>query len=65
MSDYNWKKKNMVGFTFSLFKTTDGDIIEVLTKQRSRREFIKNALRYYIANGCPVPEAKEEEGEAE
>ena len=65
MSDYNWKKQNTVFFGMRLFKTTDADIVTVLDKQKNKQGFVKAALRYYIANGCPVVETAKGEEEAE
>ena len=65
-AESEWKKKNTVFIGLRLFKTTDADIIEYTDKQTNKGRFVKKALRYYIANGCPEQETKnEEEGEQE
>ena len=53
MSDYKWKRQNTVYIGLNLFKTTDADILAFVEKQKSKQGFIKAAIRYYIANGCP------------
>lgn len=55
-AEYEWKKKNTVLFSTRLFKTTDADIITELDKHSNRGAFVKRAIRYYIANGCPEME---------
>lgn len=52
MSDYNWKKQNTVFVGLRFFKTTDADILSAL-EGKNKQGFIKAALRYYIAHGCP------------
>lgn len=59
-AEYEWKKKNTVLFSTRLFKTTDADIITELDKHSNRGAFVKRAIRYYIANGCPDEEKKED-----
>lgn len=59
-----WKKANTVHFGFRLFKTTDADILPYLDNTKNKQGFIKAALRYYIANGCPdmdTPDHSEDE----
>lgn len=55
-----WKKKNTVFIGLRLFKTTDADIIAYTDKEPNKGAFVKKALRYYIANGCPEAMGKEE-----
>ena len=55
MSSNAWKKINTVAFTLRLFKTTDADILPYLETE-NKPGFIKDAIRYYIANGCPEVE---------
>lgn len=61
MSDYKWKKENTVFVSMNLNKNTDADIISAMVG-KNKQAFFKNAIRYYIANGCPEP-AKEKEGD--
>ena len=61
MSDYKWKKENTVFVSMNLNKNTDKDIITAMSS-KNKQAFFKAAIRYYIANGCPVP-AKNEEGD--
>ena len=65
MSSNEWKKENTVFFGLRLFKTTDADILEEMANHTNKQSFLKKAIRYYIANGCPEPEKKEEKGEQE
>lgn len=38
-------------FSLKLNDKTDADIIEVLDKEHSKQAFIKQAIRFYIAQG--------------
>lgn len=60
-----YEDKNVVRKTFKLYKKSDADIIEAIESASEKAEFLRNAIRFYVANGCPVPEVKEVEGEQE
>lgn len=50
-----WDKKNMVFTAFKMFREIDGkrndqDIIDFLSKQKSKSDTIKTALRDYMAH---------------
>lgn len=51
-----WKKRNTLLINARLFNSTDADIIEVVRSSANKGKLIKDALRYYIANGCPEVE---------
>ncbi len=46
---YNAEKSKL--YSVRLNNINDYDIIEVAEKQKSKNDFIKKALRYYIENG--------------
>ena len=48
--DDGWKKENTVIFSVRLFKSTDADIIEEMSKHESKASFLKMCAREYIAN---------------
>ena len=55
--NYKYQQKydaeNVVRKTFKLFKKNDADIIEALDNATNKMAFVRAAIRYYIANGCP------------
>lgn len=57
-----WEKENAMRFSVKFLKSTDADIIAYLNTVESKQGAIKAALRYYIANGCPDEEKKEDNG---
>ena len=55
-----WEKEFATRLSIKLMNSTDADIIAFLDTVESKQGVIKAALRYYIANGCPEPEKKEQ-----
>ena len=49
----NWRKDHTTRVYIRLNNNTDADILSELEKQISKQGFVKDAIRYYIANGCP------------
>ena len=47
-SQLKWEKENTLVISAKLHKKYDADIIEYITKQKSRAETIKTALRLLI-----------------
>ena len=47
-SQLKWEKENTLVISSKLHKKYDADIIEYITKQKSRAETIKTALRLMI-----------------
>ena len=47
-SQLKWEKENTLVISAKLHRKYDADIIEYITKQKSRAETIKNALRLLI-----------------
>ncbi len=47
-SQLKWEKENTLVISAKLHRKYDADIIEYITKQKSRAETIKTALRFMI-----------------
>lgn len=59
-----WDKENNVRMNIKLSKKSDSDILDFLSACGNKNGVIKNALRYYIASGCPEAMEKEEQVES-
>lgn len=62
-SQKKYDSENVVRRTFKLYKKKDSDILEALDSTPNKMSFIRSAIRYYIANGCPEAEKKETDDE--
>lgn len=58
-----WKKKNTIVVGLRLFRTTDADIVKYVEHAPNRGKFVKQALRYYVAAGCPEVDKQTDEEE--
>lgn len=58
-----WDSVNARRFGLKFMKSTDAELIQILDSQKNKQAFIKKAIRYYYANGCPGLE--ETDGESE
>lgn len=56
-----WDKENNVRMNIKLSKKSDSDILDFLSACGNKNGVIKDAIRYYIANGCPEVEKKGEQ----
>ena len=48
-----WDKENNVRMNIKLSKKSDSDILDFLSACGNKNGVIKDALRFYIAAGCP------------
>lgn len=53
-----WDAEHTWRFTVKYNKNTDADIIEAIQSAPNKFGFVKAAIRYYIASGCPAPQKK-------
>lgn len=52
-SSKKYEEANVVRKAFKLYKKSDADVIKAIDDAPAKAEFLRNAIRYYIANGCP------------
>lgn len=62
-SSKKYEEANVVRKAFKLYKKSDADVIKAIDDAPAKAEFLRNAIRYYIANGSPELEEKEKEGD--
>lgn len=48
-----WVRENTVRIRARLNFKTDADLVTIMEHTDNKQGMIKDALRYYIANGCP------------
>lgn len=55
MSKYmvQWDRENTIKYGVKCFKTTDARLIEIMSAQKNKQQFLKKAIAYYYDNGCP------------
>ena len=46
----NWRKENMTQIVSVFHNTSDADILEACKNAPNRTDFIRKAIRFYIAN---------------
>lgn len=51
-----WIKEHLMRVHVKFNLSTEQDIVTALSECDNRQGFIKEAIRYYLANGCPDSE---------
>ncbi|MBR0519399.1 hypothetical protein IJJ97_06380 [bacterium] len=46
----NWRKENMTQIVSVFHNTSDADILEACKNAKNRTDFIRKAIRFYLAN---------------
>ncbi len=48
-----WVRENTMRLSIKINRKKEADLVSALEQSNNMQGFIKNALRYYIAHGCP------------
>lgn len=62
-SSKKYEEANVVRKAFKLYKKSDADVIKAIDDAPAKAEFLRNAIRYYIAAGCPEVDKQTDEAE--